>query len=350
MFYYTLDGVTFTSKVHALKHVKGDWTKLRYYYHDLEYSKVDWTVEPIESLDNLYLQQAQRIRDNYDYVALCYSGGYDSTNILETFVFNNIKLDKIVIVGALSQDSSSGVDENHNGELYHNAFPYIEHLGLSSITQVYDYTKMFDKPDAFSLSKYGHDWVNHLGGWYSPHNWFWRDAEKYVFPDLGSRRGVLLFGRDKPHLTDSNTFCFFDTPVNSYGNVFGTPGIDRMNFYWDPTFPQVLVKQLHVLKKAKEVFKFSGYDSDQGCQTFGKVSVNDVLYNLRRPLVFKSSKSKTNILSLRDRYLLKTSSSPVHTLFDVGLKELAKVGLSNFKPIRSRHYSLLTSKPSASST
>ena len=64
-----------------------------FYYNDEIYDKIDWSIEPPGTLDFYYKEQAQRIRDSYDYVILCFSGGADSTNILNTFYYNNIKME-----------------------------------------------------------------------------------------------------------------------------------------------------------------------------------------------------------------------------------------------------------------
>ena len=144
MFYYCSDGAKFFSKIEAIEYSNQSFLPLYFYYYDHIYDKLDWSIEPPHSLEYYYVEQAKRIRDKYDYVILCYSGGYDSTNILETFRYNNIKLDKIVVAGAFDQDTIDMSDENHNGEIYHNAIPYVKELGLESILQVVDYTKLFD--------------------------------------------------------------------------------------------------------------------------------------------------------------------------------------------------------------
>ena len=122
--YYSGDKKFYT-KYDALKHHNSTGENVFFYYYDDVYDKLDWTIEPPETLDFYYKEQAQRIRDSYDYVILCFSGGVDSTNILNTFHYNNLKIDKIVTAGAFSQDSHSMVEENHNGEIYFEAHPYL---------------------------------------------------------------------------------------------------------------------------------------------------------------------------------------------------------------------------------
>ena len=318
-FYYDEDKRTFPNRIQAVQHSIKTNKRVYLHYYDEVYDKLNWKIEPPETLQYYYKEQAQRIRDQYDYLILCYSGGYDSTNILETFHFNNIKLDKIVCVGALSQDSHSGVDENHNGELYHNSFPYLRELGLESITQVIDYTNMFDDISKFSIYKLGDQWVEHIGSKYSPHNWFWRDLDSYVVPKSHQDKKIgIIFGCDKPYLSfrnDKRFFQFMDTPVTSYSRFDLNKIHDShfINFYWDPTYPFILLKQLHTLKK-------SGYTN-----ILGHDHVNNVVYNLRKPLIHKSPKSGTAFLSLRDTFLMTKNDQRLSDFFNSGIKNISNI-------------------------
>lgn len=356
-FYYTNDNAIFASKIQALAYSQKTQQPLYFNYYDAVYEKYDWTTEPAKPIDYYYKEQAQRIRDNYDHVILCYSGGYDSTNILETFYYNNIKLDKIVIVGAFSQDSQSGVDQNHNGELYHNAFPYLTELGLESITQVCDYTKLFDNVDNFSVSAYGENWVDTMGSWYSPHNWFWKDLEKHILPsEWHGKKVAVIMGRDKPSLFCSpdsppigssdrtiklNSFCFRDTPVTSYGGMNKFETIKVVNFYWDPYFPEIMIKQLHLLYNVYQQTSTVAYNSDLGVVNYGKFNTNEIIYNLKKPIIFKSPKSKTHLLSLKDSYLINKKNSDIHDLYNAGINYLKnKTGLDSLPVIQSKHYKI----------
>lgn len=362
MHYYSEDGTIFMSKVRALEYGRKKQQKINFYYYDDVYSKCDWTTEPSESLEYYYKEQAQRIRDNYDYLILCYSGGADSTNILETFHFNGIKLDKIITVGALSKDPEYGSDKNHNGELYHNVFPYIKELGLESITEVIDYTKFFDDINSLSIVQYQDEWIDIVGPWYSPHHWFWRDLEKHVVPkNIGNKRVAIIFGKDKPGLfygktnkpdvilpsgnTMLNGFNFKDTPCSDYGNLnlpYGYTNIDRVNFYWDPTYPQILLKQLHVLKNHYVITHSTSYDPFLGSQMFGGKMTDHIVYNLKRPLVFKSPKSITPIISLRDDFLKDSKDSDVFKLHDAGIKKMKMhIDLNELVTINSKFYNIL---------
>jgi hypothetical protein len=345
MFYfYCSNGAKFDSKIEAIEYSNKNNVKLYFYYYDHIYENIDWTIEPPQSLDYYYLEQARRIRDLYDYVILCYSGGYDSTNILETFHFNNLKIDKIVAVGAFDQDNYTNSDENHNGEIYFNAFPYVKELGLENILQKLDYSKLFNDTKNFSILNQNKSWIDLCGSWFSPHNWFWYDIEKHVVPDEYKNKKVcIIFGKDKPTLFYSkegvqnklandnfelNGFFFRDTPVTSYASSLHKrtlyENIQRIDFYWDPDFPEILLKQLHVLYRYYSITKKNFYSVNEGVQKLGDQTVNSLIYNLRRKIIFKSPKSKTQYFSLRDNFLKEKTNNDISDLHQRGLEEIIR--------------------------
>jgi hypothetical protein len=353
--YYCNDGKIFVNKLDAVNYnIKNNQYKFFNYdkqvlfnYYDNVWSKCDWTKEPPESIDYYYKEQAQRIRDEYDYVMLCYSGGFDSTNILETFHFNNIKLDKIIVVGAFGQDKFNNDDTNFNGELYINAYPYLKELGLENITETHDYSNYCNDPKNFSLYEYGEQWVDIIGTRFSPAHWFFRDIEKYVVPPhMENKKVAIIFGRDKPHLmydsTDNPGFFFRDNPVQDYGRLNErVNNIDRINFYWDPNYTNILIKQVHMLHQAYP----KGYSDFKPLTHFPHQELynsDKIVYNLRKPLLYKSPKNLTPYFSTKDSFLLKDKSGKLFDFYLNGIKSLKKKTDMEIlkRPIRSKFYKI----------
>jgi hypothetical protein len=326
-FYYFGDGTKTTSKVISLELEKSKSMKCNFYYGDHLYDLVDWKVEPPNTLDFYYGEQARKIRDEYDYVILCYSGGIDSTNILETFHKNSIKLDKILSVGAFSQDSFVGDDANRNAEIYHNVIPTIKKLELEKIFQMFDYTDNFYAMEKLPLFK-TNSWIEHTGSWFSPHHWVWKNIYEYVVPaDMKNKRVALIFGRDKPYLKYDEHECpffeFNDTVLNAYGWHMERENIHAINFYWDPSFPEILIKQLHIINNYKQkTKKMIEHDMKRGSQLFDDISTHDLIYNLDNPLAYISKKSPSTIISLRDRYIINKKNSNLYENFKSGINEL----------------------------
>ena len=59
------------------------------------YKDFDFSIEPEQSFYSLLVQEAKTIREKYPKVRLWYSGGCDSSLILDVFTKNNIHLDEI---------------------------------------------------------------------------------------------------------------------------------------------------------------------------------------------------------------------------------------------------------------
>jgi hypothetical protein len=342
MYYYDNDNKIYPLKNEALKTKKD----LKFYFHDDFFIKQQWKVEPTESLSELYKQRAQQIRDKYDYVVVCYSGGADSTQILESFYYNNIHIDEILVVGALSQDSEKGVDENHNGDLYHNVFPTLNQFKLpnTKITLI-DYTKYFNDPNFFTLIKqYGPEYHNYIGTYSSVHNLFWYDLPLFFRSD---KQIAFIFGAEKPKVIyhkDTGKFCatFMDSSLTDYGFRYNYGSGKRVNFYTDPDAIKLMIKQHHVVKNfllenviGKDPMIYDRFQVDYFS------NVRPIIYNLKNPLAFESIKSKTTVLSARDKFMLTNKNSEIYNIFRQSLVNLSKDRNVNQRySIPSREYQL----------
>lgn len=89
-------GVEYPSALFAvLKGEKIENLKLKW-FDNLEF---DWTIDENLSLNSLYIERLKFLRQNYEHLELWWSGGYDSSNILETSIDANIAVDSIVVAG-----------------------------------------------------------------------------------------------------------------------------------------------------------------------------------------------------------------------------------------------------------
>jgi len=325
-FYYDVERNVYHTQLDAVASKKPCWL----YYYDKEMASVPWMIEPSQTLDQLYKARAQYIRDNNKYVILCYSGGHDSTNILETFYYNNIHIDEILVVGALSQDSYVGSDENHNGELYKNVFPTLNKLNIpnTKITIV-DYTKWFNDPKNFTtIMMYGDEWTKHIGGFKSVHTLFWRDLKKFIGHE-NSKQTAYIMGTDKVYLNyepDKPSFVrFSDLSFFDYGSNYEDENFKRINFYTDvhPTATDITRKQAHLVNRFKKI------NNDYRMKETDLL--NKILYNLRHPLVYMSPKSIYSSISARDMFMLNAKNSEMYSMFLEGIKTITKYGSAKEK-------------------
>lgn len=242
-----------------------------------------------------------------------------------------------------------------NIEAYKNAIPLIQKYNLSSIYELYDYTKWFETPSNFSLYNYGKGWVDEIGSLFSPHHFFWRDLENIVIPSTWKdKRTGIIFGIEKPYLYyDDNHdfyFCFRDSLVNQYGNKYQNEFSDRIFFFWDPQFPDILIKQLHLLKKAVIIDHKLTRKPIESCITKINNLVNNPIttqsgynvspvYRIVNALSVKSPKSNNIYLSNRDKYFLNCRNSSMFELYSQGIKDIKKrLNTTSLPSILSKKY------------
>lgn len=333
-YYYDETGV-YPTRIDAIKHGKNP----KFYYHDDFFSKVNWSTEPSESLEELYRQRAQQIRDNYQHVVICYSGGVDSTQVLETFYYNNIHIDEILVVGAFSQDKEKGSDDNHNGDIYHNVFPTLDGMNLpnTKIT-IADYTDKFRAPNQFSLiEKFGPEFYKHIGVRTSVHNLFWYDIDKFIGIN---KRTAYVMGKDKPllkyHAPSKRYFTLFhDISYVDYGNKYQYENGDRVSFYSDPDASAIMVKQCHLIKQNAKITLREGKDLYDVYTN----QITPIIYNLRNPLNHHSQKSKLVYLSARDMFMLNNKDSEMFNIYKQGIHKLSnEIDLSKKYIFESKPY------------
>ena len=127
----------------------------------------------------------------------------------------------------------------------------------------------------------------------------------------------------------------------SYADTGKIEDIKRINFYWDPDNTDILLKQLHVMLRVYEINCTNSYNPAIGVQTLSDIDINKIVYNLRKPLLYKSPKSKDNVLSLRDSYLKQKQNSDIFSLYQSGIGKINReVGIASMLPVSSRFYNL----------
>jgi hypothetical protein len=233
------------------------------YFHDEVYAAIDWTIEPDQSLDELYKIRAQQIRDEYDYVILMFSGGSDSYQVLRSFTDNNIFIDEVRTHQPLTM--ANNIKPIYNklhplGLLFEYelaAAPRLKELTLKSPNTKINVIDMSD-----TISQFDNDNLNNE---YSEAiitaNMFhvarlidqYIKVEKHI-DTLKARKVAVVFGAEKPFLTVEGgylKFYFEDQSRSSTGHI--KPDIeknhDEVLFYWDKNLPLIPIKQSHIIKK-----------------------------------------------------------------------------------------------------
>lgn len=229
----------YTSKVEALSKV-GDISKVQLYFLNDEWASVDWSKEPTESFEELMNKRCIQIRNQYDHVSLFFSGGYDSNTILNAFLRNGLLIDEMIFwerewvpFNRPETDYAVGIAKELKKTIWPNL--KITHY-YRKIEHMVDYYK-----------KWKDDWI------FSPGNWLGltktvRDWEFEHTPEIVGRhddpRRVIIEGRDKPRLDFRDNRWYVTMNDHILKDCMNN---SALQFYFDPDFPQLHVKQCHMM-------------------------------------------------------------------------------------------------------
>ncbi len=259
--YYTVDGKIYTSKLDAVLAAKQTKSQIEWNFFDGVFSKVNWTEEPVLSLDELYRIRAQQIREKYDYVIVFCSGGADSNNVIRTFMKNNIKVDEVMALAPMSGlnnwnfDKSTLDESNTISETKYALFPLLDEIKNTAPDIKITVNDFFQDIIKYNNEEWTFKACGNIVTVLTSH---FTDVLKYPHIDKLIQQGkkvALVYGTDKPIIRidyfGDIVLAFSDSGVN-YLNMPEermNPFVDRVLFYWTPDLPELLVKQAHVVAK-----------------------------------------------------------------------------------------------------
>lgn len=268
--YYQVGWKKFHHKTLALIEHTKTRQPVEWIFNDNIYSAIDWSIPVPESLDELYRKRAQQLRDNYDYLALYFSGGADASNMLRAFVNNGIFLDEIVmqspepVKNTFNKEDTS--DANVYSEIPYSAIPILNELKnlihTNTIIRYQDTSQglieLFNHEDWFESNPFGVTLgLNPLA---RQHTSF---TEKHILKlcDTGKRIAQLI-GTDKPLIMydGKNYYSYFldvtalhVPPVDLTKKEISDKAYHTEFFYWTPDMPDIVVKQAQEVKKHCEL-------------------------------------------------------------------------------------------------
>ena len=210
-----------------------------------KYETFDFSRNIDQSLEELCVAQAKKLRREHDTVNIFYSGGCDSHYILEIFLANNIKIDNIIMVKSGFEEADFEIDQY--------ALPFVEKLNVPFDLRM---------PD---MNYYEDYYYNHAMEPRTQHE-FWHHfrLNNHFENVIDTPNAVVnIFGKEKPTVLhrDNNWYTYFlDIDI--------TPQPGQFNFFVDdPAIHskqcQILVENIIKHKPPSEYNKVTHFDKHQ---------------------------------------------------------------------------------------
>ena len=312
--WYEVGNRKYYNKILALIDHKQRREPIRWNYNDEAYDAWRWDVEPSKSLSQLYAERAIDIRNKYDYIVLHFSGGDDSTNILETFVRSGLHLDEVLTRGYFSQ-----MPKVSTSQLLLPA--HLQHV--ECLNQAVPLANMVKEKHMPNLRINAIDWVAPVIEYFT-HNPAWAESgindfmlhmvlhqNLHLIDPLYQRlaeqgkKVCHILGFDKPALYKKDDYYYtlwMDHKI-ARGYNAQTDGRDLPQFvelfYWGRQAIELQIKQLHVMKNHAKTH--SAAEQFIGDTNRGRAYEDywaRILYNRTLPLICKHEKDMTETLEM----------------------------------------------------
>jgi hypothetical protein len=286
--YWSVDNHFFFDKSECLRHASRIGNlDVKFHYFDEFYNSLKWEEEPTEDIKYLYRKRAEQLRNKYDYIAIAYSGGADSSAVIDSFVDNGIHIDEIITsypIEAIEKlkNTFHPLDKSPKNLMFEYTeavVPKLEYVcsraHKTKIT-VLDYTKT-----AIELNN-------------SNVNSTIFSAKHYLInarlSDVNekNKNSCVLIGIDKPrigyNINHKRFGVFFDDTSTSWGDYTGGLLSDirptTEYFYYTLDMPSIIIKQTHnIIKKIKPIVNEN--------QNYQIHDLNDLYYKRGNNLVLK---------------------------------------------------------------
>jgi hypothetical protein len=343
--YYTVGNKTIYNKIEALMAADhGQWPT--WHFNDGVYDALDWSVEPAFDIGLMYAQRARQLREEYDYIVIFFSGGADSSTVLNSFIKNNLHVDEVVIghpeSGLRDWDRSVAADPRYTvSEYYHTVVPQLKQLEIDSPSTritINDYFQ--DMIDAYKSD----DWIVGARDYFHP-SFISRYSKKSLdhvkkICESG-RRVAFVYGVDKPRIAvfDNWYHCYFlDILANtSTWDLEAYPNAATEFFYWTPDYPLLPVKQAHLVanwldtdqaKKFRRVVEWPprNYEQNQILKTIYDRSIREPIYPDWNFDYFQTHKSTSAISAEQDAWFFQAhKNTHLYDTWTAGIDHLKKI-------------------------
>lgn len=245
-FYFEVAGKKTFSKTESLLLANGDSSKIIFNCHDNAWSNIDISKEPEEDIQSLCIKRCHILADQYDWLCLWLSSGYDSQTALSSFIQSRILLNEIAFM-----DRSEYYDDPElpiiEETIKNYKHLYNPNLVVTRIKIGFDYHLEFYKK---TLS----DWA--LGP--SSSLRFSKTIPAYIHnynnqlfrsKDKSRGRRADIYGKEKPRLNLKDNLWYMFSTDKAYDDITGSGGV---GFFISDQLPELFLKQVHLAIKYYE--------------------------------------------------------------------------------------------------
>lgn len=249
--YYIVGDKNFNFKFNALMHASATKQDVQWEFSSKQFRSLDWRTPLLIDIRLLYKRRAQQLRDRYDYLILSFSGGSDSTTILQSFINNNIHLDEIICDWPVKHTSDWKISSdpssfNHISEWELAIKPMLDYISTHhpeikiTITDTTEQLSLEDNEHAFTIS--------HMGPYQSTKR-YKNITARYNEINQKIDRVAVILGCDKPGVfVERNTFCVILDDQHCFFKSSQVPNSRVVEyFYWTGDMPEIVREQAHLI-------------------------------------------------------------------------------------------------------
>jgi len=231
--------------------------------YDSVFKKLDWTVEPPESIRELIDARTRQLAQRYDKIILAFSGGTDSITVYNSFIRQNIFIDEIIISYSPYTDAHPVANADW---LLKNHPDKLTRITVLNRNDSQYYTKF--KNEDWVLENSGNLGYFNLS---APGAYFYR----HCVDSWGNTNWAMIIGYEKPNIIRENNQWLAVHLDKTIKPSLSYPNLEY--FFLTPDFPKLHIKQNHMLlryiKKSYDKFH-EGWNSVSVC---GKKNSQDYI-------------------------------------------------------------------------
>ena len=250
--YYTVGQDVFLNKVEAVYRATQTHQDVTWHFHDSVYSKIDWTIRPAGTLNEMYRDRAQQLRDEYDYIVVHFSGGMDSWTVLHSFLANGIHVDEVYTRWPKAERkyktaNTQILDEsNIASEFEYAVLPVLEQIQKDYPTVnivIDDYSECFEQE--LTEGALLESAANQSMGTFFRFN---RKSDAELVAERAGKRIAVVYGYDRVRYQVNNG-KFYAHFTDFIGGIDSDPARKVELFYWTDRAPMIPVLQAHCIKQ-----------------------------------------------------------------------------------------------------